>query len=147
MQDRDVSARTDRPTASLLHFLATHEISRQFLRFAAVGGVATLIHYGILVALVELLKAPLLASTSAGFAAGAVFSYIVNRSRNFETRPPFVRGLVVFFIFGTIGLALNGLILSGLVSLGLHYILGQCFATGIVLVYNFATARWIVFRA
>lgn len=130
----------------LVRFVAAHEISRQFLRFAAVGGVATLIHYAILAGLVEFAKAPLIASTSCGFAAGALFSYITNRHLNFETKPPFTQGLAKFLAFGLVGLGLNGLILGSLHHLGMHYMLAQCFATGIVLVYNFATARWIVFR-
>lgn len=145
--DRDAHPAPHARVAELLRQAAGHEISRQFLRFAAVGGVATVIHYAILAALVELAHAPLIASTSAGFTAGALFSYVTNRRLNFETRPPFTRGLAKFFAFGLIGLALNGLILSALHRLGMHYMLAQCFATGIVLVYNFATARWIVFRS
>jgi hypothetical protein len=41
------------------------------LRFAAVGVVATIVHYSILVSLVELAHGPLIPSTSIGFVFGA----------------------------------------------------------------------------
>jgi putative flippase GtrA len=59
----------------------------EFLRFAAVGVVATIVHYSILISLVELAHAPLIPSTSVGFVFGAVVSYALNRRITFAISP------------------------------------------------------------
>ena len=126
--------------------IGAHPMARQFLRFAAIGAVATAVHYAILIALVELAHAALLPATSTGFVAGAVVSYTLNRRYTFTTTRSFGRGLAIFIAVGFIGLALNGLIVSLLAQAGLLYILAQMIATGLVLIWNFFAARLVVFR-
>jgi putative flippase GtrA len=118
----------------------------EFLRFAAVGVVATIVHYSILVSLVELAHGPLIPSTSIGFVFGAMVSYGLNRRITFRHRPHFGRGLLKFIAVGAVGLCLNALIVAGLARARLPYILAQMAATGVVLVWNFAVARVLIFR-
>lgn len=117
----------------------------EFLRFAAVGIVATLVHYSILISLVELAHAPLVPSTSVGFMFGAVLSYTLNRRITFSHQPDFGRGLLKFVAVGAVGLGLNALIVAGLARAGLQYILAQMVATGVVLIWNFGIARLVIF--
>jgi len=118
----------------------------EFLRFAAVGGLATCIHYAILIALVQLAHAPLALSTSVGFTCGSVFSYTLNRRLTFAHQPHFGRGFAKYIAMGLVGLVLNGVLVVGLASKGAPYLLAQAFATGVVLVWNFVGARFFVFR-
>jgi putative flippase GtrA len=118
----------------------------EFLRFAAVGVVATIVHYSILISLVELAHAPLIPSTSVGFVFGAVVSYALNRRITFSHQPDFGRGLLEFVAVGAVGLGLNALIVAGLARAGLQYILAQMVATGVVLMWNFIIARLVIFR-
>lgn len=121
-------------------------IVHQFLRFAAVGAIATLIHYSILISLMELGRISLVLSTSVGFTVGAVVSYTLNRRITFDHQPHFGRGLFKFVAIGAIGLGLNALIVSELAAARTHYILAQMVATGVVLVWNFIMARLVIFR-
>jgi putative flippase GtrA len=118
----------------------------EFLRFASVGVVATIAHYSILIALVELAYFPLIPSTSVGFVFGAWVSYVLNRRITFHHQPRFALGLMKFISVGAVGLGLNALIVAGLADAGLRYILAQIAATGIVLIWNFAIARFVIFR-
>lgn len=57
----------------------------RFLRFALVGGLATLVHFGIMVLLVETGMLPLLA-TATGALLGALASYVLQRRFAFRSR-------------------------------------------------------------
>lgn len=119
----------------------------QFLRFASVGAVATLVHYSVLIALVELAGAPKTLSTVIGYLCGMMTSYLLNRVFTFADAPTsFWRGLAKFALVNTIGLGLNTAIFAALVAAQLHYILAQAAATLIVLFWNFFAARTFVFR-
>ncbi|WP_374569628.1 GtrA family protein [Phenylobacterium sp.] len=122
-------------------------LAHEFLRFASVGVVATVVHYSILISLVELAHAPLVAATSAGFAVAAAVSYTLNRRYTFSHQPHFGAGLFKFIAVGLVGLGLNALIVGGLARAGLPYLLAQVIATGTVLMWNFTAARYVVFRA
>jgi putative flippase GtrA len=118
----------------------------EFSRFAAVGAVATIVHYSVLISLVELAHGPLIPSTSTGFVFGAILSYGLNRRITFRHQPSFGRGLLKFIAVGAVGLGLNALIVAGLARGRLPYIPAQMAATGVVLVWNFAIARLVIFR-
>mgnify|MGYP001014430827 CR=1 FL=1 len=123
-----------------------HPVIRQFLTFASVGLVATLAHYGVLIALVEGLRAPVVAATSCGFLAGASVSYALNQRLTFKARPALMAGFAKFALVGLVGAGFNALIVGGLTRLGLHYLLAQMAATGLVLFWNFYASRRFVFR-
>jgi putative flippase GtrA len=123
------------------------KIAGEFLRFAIIGAAATVVHYSILVALVELAHAPVIASTSIGFAVGSAFSYTLNRRLTFGHQPQFGSGLVRYLATGGLGLCLNGLLVAGLMRAGLPYLLAQMAATGVVLIWNFVFAKLFVFQS
>lgn len=118
----------------------------QFLRFAAVGAVATAVHYAILIALVQLAHVNPVLATACGFCIAAVVSYSLNRHFTFDHRPVFAHGLAKFLAVGAVGLALNAGIVALLIWQGLHYLVAQVIATGLVLIWNFGAARFVVFR-
>jgi putative flippase GtrA len=117
----------------------------EFLRFAAIGALATVIHYAALILLVEVAHEPLIPSTSAGFTLGAVVSYSLNRRITFRHQPHFGRGLVKFVSLGSVGLGLNALIVAAFVHAGVQYILAQMTATGTILLWNFLVSRLLIF--
>lgn len=76
----------------------------RFSRFALVGGLATLVHFGIMMLLVEAGIAPLL-STATGALLGALASYILQRRFAFRSRrahgdclPGYVLASLVFLL-------------------------------------------------
>ncbi|MBN9006607.1 MAG: GtrA family protein [Rhizobiales bacterium] len=121
-------------------------MASEFLRFAAVGFLATAVHYSILIFLIEWIRVPLLLSTSVGFVVGAVVSFTLNRMITFRYQPHFGRGVTKFVLVGFVGLGINALIVASLTQTRLPYIIAQCIATGLVLVWNFTAARTLVFR-
>jgi len=129
--------------------LAPHCLSalvRQFTAFFGVGLVAALVHYGILILLVELGRASPVPATLAGYVGGGIVSYILNRRHTYESDRPHAEAGWRFAVVAAIGFALTGLIMHGLVDLwGLPYLLAQVFTTGVVLVWSFLAHRFWTF--
>lgn len=130
----------------LLHRFAATDLARQLVRFVAVGAVATVVHYTILIALVELGGAAPVLSTTAGYAAGTVVSYILNRRYTFKSNAPHLASFPKFVALNAVGMLLNGAIVAALISFGVWYLLAQVIATGLVLIWNFLGARFFAFR-
>ncbi len=133
-------------TPEFLQQVLARAVVRDFFRFAAVGVVATAVHYAVLIALAELAGVHPVLGTVCGAISGAVVSYTLNRLYTFTARPAYMRGLAKFFVVIGIGAALNAGIVALFMWLGLHYIFAQFIATGLVLIWNFAVSRVVVFR-
>lgn len=132
--------------AKILERFAARPIVRQFARFAMVGAVATAAHYALMIVLIEAADVPVVPATSAGYALGTVVSYLLNRSFTFSVKTGFTRGFVKYAIVIGAGFFINGAIVWALSRAGLPYMLAQVIATGLVLIWNFAGARLVVFR-
>src|ERR1700741_4351993 len=118
---------------------------REFLRFAAMAELRTVINSPAFIFLLEVAHQPLIPSTSVGFTLGAIVSYSLNRRITFRHQPHFGRGLVKFVSLGAVGFGLNSLIVAAFVHAGVQYILAQMTATGIILVWNFLVSRLLIF--
>jgi putative flippase GtrA len=134
-------------TPEFVQQLLARAVVRDFLRFATVGAVATAAHYAVLIALTELAGVNPVTATVIGFGVGAVVSYTLNRRYTFAVRPAYMRGLAKFVVVIGIGAALNAAIVAFFIGAGLHYLIAQVIATGLVLIWNFAAARLVVFRS
>ncbi len=111
----------------------------QILRYALTGGLATALHYGVLLALVEGLHTAAPVAAAAGSLCGALLAYAGNRHFTFAgSTAPHGRALPRFALVALLGAALNGAIVwVGTVALGLHYLLAQMLATLAVLLFGF----------
>ncbi len=134
-------------TPEFLQQLLARDVVRDFLRFATVGAVATAAHYAVMIALVQFGGVDPVAATVCGFTVGAVVSYTLNRRYTFAVRPAYMRGFLKFAIVIGVGAVLNAAIVAFFIRFGLHYMAAQVIATVVVLIWNFAGARLIVFRA
>ena len=134
-------------TPELVNRFVNHATTRQVLRFAVVGVIATATHYSILTALVEIRHVNKIVATTIGYAIGTIVSYVLNRRFTFDARgTPVVKSFAKFAVLYGVGAFLNGAIFGALVHAGLFYLFAQVIATGIVLFWNFLGARYIVFR-
>jgi len=134
-------------TPEFVQQLLGRAVVRDFLRFAAVGAVATVVHYAVLIAMTEWGGASPVTATICGFFVGALVSYYLNRRYTFaDKQTDFAKGLIKFLIVIGIGAVINAGIVAAFVSAGVHYMIGQVIATGLVLIWNFAGARLLVFR-
>lgn len=117
------------------------------LRFLAVGGASTALHYAVLVAAVEGFGWPAVLATAAGFLAGAVLNYQLNRRLSFGSRRGHREALPRFIAMVALGTLLNSLLLQAALIAGLHYLPGQVLATLLVLFFNYLVLRHWVFPA
>jgi len=125
----------------------THLDPARFFRFAVVGGIATVIQFSILVALVELAHVNKLIANAIGFAFAATANYLMNRYFTFAgTQSHMGYGILKFAVTSVIGLGINTIIFQTLMSLGLWYVIAWVLATGLTLIWNYSAARLIVFR-
>jgi len=124
-----------------------HLIASQFLRFATVGGIATAIQYLILIALVQGVNMNAVWASSIGFVISAFCNYLLNYHFTFQSNVEHRRAVIKFFIVAGVGLVLNSLtMLIATEYLGMHYLLAQVLATGLVLVWNFTGNRLWTFK-
>ncbi len=139
-------ARTHKHREALRRAVA-HINPAQFLRFAVVGAIATLIQFSILVALVELAHANELIANAIGFVFAASANYLMNRYFTFSGASSHAGyGLLKFAVTSLIGLAINSLIFKAFMSIGIYYMIAWALATGLTLIWNYTAARLIVFR-
>lgn len=117
-------------------------ISLQFARYAGVGAVATAIHYALLVGLVESGGAAPLPATLAGYVAGGLVSYALNRRLTFVGGRPHREAAWRFALVAAGGLAWTGLLMALLAGrLGVPYLPAQAAATLAVLAWGFLANR------
>ena len=129
----------------LIQRFSESALIRQGLRFAGVGLVATGAHYAVLIALVEAGGLAPLIATTCGYALGIAVSYSLNRRFTFATQGGAGR-FAKYVALYVVGAFLNGALMGALMALGAPYLWAQIGATGMVLVWNFAGARYLVFR-
>lgn len=118
----------------------------QFLRFALVGSMATLLQYAVLYALVQLARADPVVASAIGYTLSAVANYALNYSYTFDSNASHGSAAVKFMTIALLGLALNSLVMKWLIYCGLHYLAAQIVATVTVLCWNFAGGRYWTFR-
>jgi len=123
------------------------KLARRFLTFAVIGIVGTLAHYLTLVSLVESAGLRAQAGAMFGFMAGALVNYCLHYRLTFRSNARHRDALSRFLAIAAVGFGLNALLMQwGVESLGIHYLLAQLFATGAVLIWNFAGSMIWAFR-
>jgi putative flippase GtrA len=133
------------PSSSSADRVCLSALGYQFSRFLAVGVAATVVHYAVLIALVEAWGINPVWATTGGFLTAVVLSYVLNRRYTFEERPAFSSGLLKYYAAVSVGLALNTGVMAALTACGFHYLPAQVTASGVALVWNFLAARFVVF--
>ncbi len=119
---------------------------QRLVPYAAVGAVATAVHYLVLVAGVEWAGWLAWVASGAGAVVGAQVAYLGNRWLTFAHRGPIRASWLRFQATAAVG-ALSGMVIVALaVRLHLHYLAGQMLATGAGLVLTFAINRKWTFR-
>jgi len=118
-------------------------VGKRFLQYAAVGAVATAVHYAILIGLVEGdLLAPQRAA-ALGAWIGAQVAFAGNAAFTFRGNGATVGAWLRFQVTAVIGAVLSFALVALGVHLGLHYLLAQIAATLINVVVTFEiNRRW-----
>jgi putative flippase GtrA len=118
-------------------------ISRQFAAFSGVGLVAAVVHYGLLIALVEMARWGPVAATLLGYVAGGIVSYALNRRLTYGSDRPHAEATWRFAVVAAIGLILTWAFMALFISLlgPAFYVPAQLVTTGIVLVWHFVAHK------
>lgn len=102
-----------------------------------VGGVATALQYAILVLLVRGFGVAPTPASASGFVLAAGANYLLNYRFTFRSDRPHGPAAAKFGLLAGMGLLINTGIMHWLTGAGLHYLLAQVCATGVVLFWNF----------
>jgi len=122
--------------------MAERGVGRQFAAFSGVGAVAAFVHYGLLVALVEGVGIAPVPATLAGYVAGGVVSYLLNRRLTYASDRPHAEAGWRFALVAGVGFLLTwGFMHVFTAVLGLPYLPMQVVTTGIVLFWSFVANR------
>jgi len=114
----------------------------QFVRYAGAGVIGTAAHYAVLVALVQGWDTGVVAASTAGALVGAGINYALNHRFTFASAESHRRALPRFVAVAAGGIALNALVVAGmLVLVGPHYLVAQVVATLAVLVAGYLVNR------
>lgn len=110
-----------------------------FARYTFIGGVATAVHYGVLLALVEAAHVAAAWAAAAGAVVGAAVAYLGNLRFTFADSSARHRdALPRFLTVAAIGAAVSGLVVwLGSTVLGVHYLVAQLIATGLALLLSY----------
>ena len=121
----------------------------QMFRYAIVGGVSFMVDYGLLYIFTEWFGMHYLLSATFSFIAGLTVNYLISIKWVFCKSKLDNRAaeFAIYGIIGVVGLLLNNLLLYLFTdNLHLHYMLSKLVAATIVLAWNFAGRKIILFR-
>ena len=115
----------------------------QFFWYIVSGGIATAVHYAVLIALVETSSLSAAPSAAIGTLCGACVSYMLNRRTTFRaSNAGHGHAVPRFTAIVLLGAFLNGvLVWLGVNLLGWHYLLAQALATVLVMGLTFRLNR------
>lgn len=132
---------------------------KEVIKFAFTGGVCFLIEYAALIVLKEWLHIPVVAATPIAFLISVVFNYLLCVKWVFDgAKEGSRKAQLGFLITSGIGFFLNWFLMWALTALfgedavlltlfGLElkvYMLNKIIATGLVMVWNYFTKRWLL---
>jgi putative flippase GtrA len=115
-----------------------HRLIRQFKAFFGVGLAAAVAHYGLLIALVERGGIDPVPATLAGYVAGGLLSYVLNRKHTYGSDRPHREATWRFALVAFVGFLVTWFLMHALtVWLGGPYLPAQVITTGVVMLWSF----------
>jgi putative flippase GtrA len=119
----------------------------QFVKFGIVGVSNTVLSFAIYTVLLKVFGVWYIAASAIGFAVGAVNGYLLNRAWTFRGHQGDALTPVRWCVVQGCGLLANlGLVYVFVSDVGLDKLLGQAFATSIVVVLTFFANRAWTFK-
>ncbi len=122
----------------------------QFFRYVFVGGIATVVDWGILWVLTEFAHVDHMVSAVIAFIAGLTVNFLLSKRLVFKAnaaRMSPVMEFVSYAVIGVIGLGITEGILYLFTNVwGLHYMLSKVIATAVVLVWNYLARKIAVYQ-
>jgi putative flippase GtrA len=126
----------------------TENIKIQFVKFASVGVINSLIHFLIFIFFYRLIEFNLIVATILGYGAGTLNSYIMNKKWTFNARKATsTTEIYRFILINVVALIVNAISLYVLsVLCGIVEEIAQLFAILFSLIVNFIGNKFWTFR-
>lgn len=122
----------------------------QFFRYVFVGGIATIVDWGILFILTDFVYVHYLVSAVIAFLAGLITNFFLSKILVFKANEARVsKGLefVGYAIIGVIGLGITELIMFFFTDCwNIYYMISKVIATVIVLAWNYFARKIIIYK-
>lgn len=116
---------------------------RRFLRYAAVGAVATAVHYAVLAGCVEAQLLPPWWAAALGAWVGAQVAFAGNAFFTFAGAPMTFAAWLRFQVVAGLGAGISFAVVGAGVGAGLHYLVAQVIATLVSLFVTYeVNRRW-----
>jgi putative flippase GtrA len=108
-----------------------------FVRYILVGGSATIIHYALMLLLIEIFVWKYTVASGFGYVFSSVYNYLANSKYVFKNKNHYDLKVFRFYFVSFIGLMIN----VGVLSVGMYYfvdvMVAQILATIVVLFWNY----------
>jgi putative flippase GtrA len=128
--------------ASTLSHAKAAAVIKQLSSFVGVGVIASLIHYALLVTLVEVGGLAPVPSALCGFTVGGIVSYGLNRRHTFVSERPHQQAAWRFALVATVAFVLTYIFMRLFHETGhMPYLLAQLVTTGIVMIWTFGANK------
>lgn len=117
------------------------------LKFGIVGVLCTLIDFSILIFLTEVLNINYILSAIISFSISVLVNYFLSIKLVFDVNNTSSNKLLYFIILSICGLLINEFIMILFERfLSLAYYFGKVIATGVVMVFNYITRKFLLER-
>lgn len=116
----------------------------QLIKFGIVGGISTLLDYGLMLLFAEVFDIFYLLSSTLSYTISLVFNYIASMRYVFRGREDMnkLKEFLIFTVLCLMGLGINQLVLWLIVEYaGIDYRISKIGATGVVMIWNFVTRK------
>jgi putative flippase GtrA len=115
----------------------------QIIAFTGVGIIAAIVHYGLLVGLVELGVWHAVPATLVGYVGGGIVSYWLNRTHTYRSDRPHDEAGWRFAVVAAVGFCITYGLMHALVErMTLPYFPAQIATTLVVLVWSFVAHKY-----
>jgi len=119
----------------------------QAFKFLGVSVIATLCHYTVLIALVEMKTLTVVPASAIGALTGAVVGYQLNYRFSFDARTCHADTIPRYLLVAAAALGINTVFMTFLDGkLHLPYLLAQAITTGLVFAFTFTAHRMWTFK-
>ena len=115
----------------------------QIIKFGIVGVIATVIDFGVLAFMKEVLNVNVQISTAVSFSVSVFANYLLSMLFVFKSKEDNkIKEFIGFLLLSIGGLLLDQLVMwLGTDVVTIHYLVVKILATGVVAVYNFVTRK------
>jgi putative flippase GtrA len=117
-----------------------------FFRFVFVGGISTLIQFGVLSAGVELLVIHATHASALGYLISAIFNYLMNYYLTFDSEIAHIEAASKFLVVVFVGLSVNTVMFFLFIKIVHLYLVAQAGATLCAIGINFLLHRHWIYR-